>query len=148
MVEQLFPVFEIPSIVEQQEDKKVQYFYPGPLFDFISGDFVLDGAHQFTMVDGLDEYIIWCLKTLKTQKGACLSYPEYGIDIEGALSEPTHEAICSAFERTITEGLMRNSRTERVYSFEFLWTADTLMIIFIIKPKGLDAFDITMNVVT
>lgn len=148
MAEQLFPVFEIPSIVQNEESEKEQYFYPGPLFDFNAGDFVLDGAHQFTMVDGLDEYVIWCLKTLKTQLGACASYPEYGIDIDGALSEANHEAICSAFERTITEGLMRNPRTERVYNFEFLWAADSLGIIFIIKPKGLDAFDITMNVVT
>lgn len=148
MAEQLFPVFEIPSIVQQQDDEKEQYFYPGPLFDFTTGDFALDGAHQFTMVDGLDEYMIWCLKTIKTQVGACASYPEYGIDIQGALSEPSHEAICSAFERTITEGLMRNPRTERVYDFEFIWSADTLAVLFIVKPKGLDAFDITMNVVT
>lgn len=146
MAEQLFPAFEIPTIARQEEDDLEQYFYPGPLFDFNSGDFVLDGAHQFTMVDGLDEYAIWCLKTLKTQLGACASYPEYGIDIDGALSEASHEAICSAFERTITEGLLRNPRTERVYDFDFRWNGEELAIIFIVKPKGLDAFDITMDI--
>ncbi len=148
MAEQLYPVFEIPTIVQREEQEKEQAFYPGPLFDFNAGDFVLDGAHQFMMVDGLDEYIIWCLKTLKTQVGACAAYPEYGIDIDGALSEPSHPAICSAFERTITEGLMRNPRTERVYDFDFTWRADELFIVFIVKPKNLDAFDITMSVVT
>lgn len=148
MAEQLYPVFRIPTIARQTEEEQEQSFYPGPLFDFNEGDFVLDGAHQFMMVDGLDEYMIWCLKTLKTQIGACAAYPEYGIDMEGALSEPNHAAICSAFERTITEGLMRNPRTERVYDFEFAWRADELAVVFIVKPKGLDAFDITMNVVT
>lgn len=148
MAEQLFPVFEIPTITQRQEEEKQYVFLPGPLFDFVSGDFALDGAHQFTMVDGLDQYMIWCLKTLQTQRGACAAYPEYGVDSHGALSEASHGAVCSAFERTITEALMRNPRTERVYGFDFAWNADSLAIVFIVKPQGFDAFDITMNVVT
>lgn len=148
MAEQLFPIFEIPSIVSKVQDTIDSYFWPGPLFDFTKGDFTLDGANRVVMVDGMDEYILWTLKTLKTQFGACSAYPEYGIDIEGALAEQQRPAVQSAFERTITEGLMRNPRTERVYSFEFGWEADELEISFIVKPKNLDAFDVNMSIMT
>lgn len=148
MPEQLFPVFEIPSIVQQETESRDEAFYPGPLFDFDAGDYVRDGQHQILMVDGLDTYMLWCIKALKTQLGACASYPDFGIDVDGALSEANNAAICSAMERTITEALMRNPRTERVYSFEFVWTANVLAIVFIVKPKDLDAFDLSMNVIT
>lgn len=148
MAEQLFPVFEIPSVTVHAQDVINHYFWPGPLFDFSTGDFVRDGANRVVMVDGRDEYILWVLKTIKTQLGACTAYPEYGIDIEGAIAENERSAVQSAFERTITEGLMRNPRTERVFSFEFGWEADELTIYFIVKPKNLDAFDVNMNVAT
>ena len=148
MAEQLFPVFDLPSIAQQTQDDTDKYFWPGPLFDFYLGDFVRDGANRVITVNGYDSYVLWVLKTLKTQVGACAAYPEYGIDIDGALSEPNRAAIQSAFERTITEGLMRNPRTERVYSFEFGWSADELAIAFIVKPRGYDAFDASMNIIT
>ena len=99
------------------------------------------------MADGYEAYKEWVLKVLKTQEGACLSYINTGIDQEGALAEVNREAVESAFERTITDALLRNVCTERVYDFEFSWDVNVLSISFNVKPKSWAAFDVLMNVV-
>jgi len=100
MADSLYPVFEIPSLAAE-DDEAERVFKPSPLFDFDTGDFVRDGANRVVMVDGRDAYIIWVLKALKTQQGACLAYMDTGIDYEDAMSETPREAVQAAFERTI-----------------------------------------------
>jgi hypothetical protein len=146
MADSLYPVFEIPSLVAE-DDEAERVFKPAPLFDFDTGDFVRDGANRVVMVDGRDAYIIWVLKALKTQQGACLAYMDAGIDYEDAMSETPREAVQAAFERTITEALMRHPCTERVFDFEFEWDSDSLYMAFTVKPKAWAAFDVGMNVV-
>lgn len=146
MADTLYPVFEIPTSEPQNEDAE-QAFKPSPLFDFDTGDFVRDGANRIVMVDGRDAYILWVLKTLKTQQGACMSYMEAGIDYEGALAETSREAVQAAFERTISETLLIHPCTDRVYDFEYEWDSDTLYTAFTVKPKTWAAFDVAMNVV-
>lgn len=146
MAKTLYPVFEIPSLnpINSDEEKTLK---ASPLFDFEIGDFVRDGANRVIMTDGREAYKSWVLKVLNTQRAACLSYIETGIDQEGALSEPTREAVESAFERTITDALLRNVCTERVCEFEFAWDIDVLTISFVVKPKSWSAFDASLNVV-
>lgn len=146
MANMLYPVFEIPSLRPISTDEE-QTYKPAPLFDFEAGDFVRDGANRVVMADGYEAYKAWVLKVLKTQEGACLSYINTGIDQEGALAEVNREAVESAFERTITDALLRNVCTERVYDFEFSWDVNTLSISFNVKPKSWAAFDVLMNVV-
>lgn len=148
MAQQLYPVFEIPSIW-QDNTEEIQGFMPGPLFDFDTGDFVRDGANRVIMVDGRDEYVIWVLKSLLTQRWAYEAYSDdVGIDAENAVQQPTRRAIQSALERTITEALLVNPCTERVYGFTYQWDVDQMNATFIVKPKNWDAFDVNMNVVT
>lgn len=148
MANQLYPVFEIPSIW-QDDTENEQAFKPGPLFDFDIGDFVRDGSNRVIMCDGRDEYILWVLKMLKTQRWACPAYSdECGIDAEDAAQQPSRRAVQSAFERTITEALLVNPCTERVYGFDYEWSTDELEVTFIVKPRNWDAFDVNMNVVT
>ncbi len=142
----LYPVFDIPTAQSENEDTG-KVFKPCPLFDFDTGDFVLDGSGRVVMVDGNDAYILWVLKALGTQEGASLSYMDFGIDSEGALAEISRDAAESAFERTITETLMCHPCTERVYDFVFEWEPDNLHIEFTVKPRSWAAFDINMNVV-
>ena len=149
MAEQLYPVFEIPSMEEQEDDSAVyadDYFWPGPLFDFEKGDFAQNGANQVIMVDGYDEYMIWVMKCIRTQIGSCQSYPEFGIDIEGSIAEESHEAIEAALEKTITDGLMRNPRTERIFNFEITFNGDSISVYFIVEPKDQQAFEMTMTI--
>ena len=144
--ETLYPVFEIPSAVPDDEDKE-QTFLPSPLFDYEKGDFVRNGANRIVMVDGQDAYILWVLKALKTQRGACLSYMDVGVDHESALAETSREAVQAAFERNISEALLANPCTDRVYDFSFEWDGDALYTAFTVKPKNWAAFDIALNVV-
>jgi len=148
MANQLFPTFDVPAAwYEEAEDE--QALKSGPLFDYDTGDFVRDGANRVIMVDGRDNYILWCLKMLKTQRWACDAYyDDTGVDAEGAMQKPSRKAIQSAFERTITEALLEHPCTERVYGFDYDWSADELGITFIIKPRNWDAFDVNMNVVS
>ena len=150
MAEQLYPVFEIPSMTEKEDSKGIyadEYFWPGALFDFSKGDFVRNGANQVVMVDGADEYLLWVGKCIRTQIGACASYPEFGIDLEGSLAEGTQEGIRASLEKTITEALLRNPRTERVHTIDIYFDGDSVEIFFIVQPKGLPAFDINLKVV-
>ena len=146
MAEQLYPVFEIPTLSVSNTETG-RDFKPCPLFDFDLGDFVRDGANRVVMAEGRDAYILWVLKTLKTQRGACLSYMGAGIDSEAALAEMTREAVQSAFERTISDALLVHPCTERVYDFVYDWDSDTLYIKFTVKPRAWAAFDVSMNVV-
>lgn len=147
MANRLFPVFDIPDLDEDNANQ-AEEMKAGPLFDYELGDFVLDGQNRVVYVDGKDNYMLWCLKTLNTQLGACASYSGYGIDIEGATDQPTREAVQSAMQRTITEALMENDATERVHMFTFDWEASELYISFVIEPKNWEAFDVNMSVVT
>lgn len=147
MANQLYPVFDIPTLYEEDGEEQL-VMKPGPLFDFDTGDFVLDGAKRVVMVDGRDEYILWCLKMLKTQLGACEAYLDYGVDTDEALMEPDRKAVQSALERTITEALMMHPSTERIYGFYFEWEAQEVAVSFVVKPKQFDAIDMSMNIVT
>lgn len=144
--QQLYPVFEIPAVRFTDTDAE-RGMKAGPLFDFDTGDFVRDGANRVVMVDGRDQYILWCLKALKTQWNACQAYPDHGIDFDGALEKPDRKAVQSALERTVTEALANNASTERVYGFEYHWETDGVQVTFVVKPKLWEAFDINMNVV-
>lgn len=75
--EQLYPVFNIPTLVTAEDDTE-KAFKPGPLFDYDKGDFVRDGANRVVMVEGRDAYILWCLKTLKTSWARVMGIPVSG----------------------------------------------------------------------
>ena len=144
---QLYPVFNVPvaDVIESQDAE--QEFKPAPLFDYEKGDFVRDGANRVVMVDGREAFKNWVLKTISTQRGSCLAYPDIGIDYEGALLAPTHEAVQSALERTISEALLSDPHTDRVYDFEFKWQADSITVSFTVQPKSWAAFNIEQTIV-
>jgi len=142
--ETLYPVFDIPSIRTQIDAEQV--FKPAPYFDFETGDFLRDSTGHVLMADGYQSYKIWVLKALKTQLDACLCYLDFGIDLEGAFAETARKASESVLERTITEALLINPGTERIYEFAFVWAADTVEVSFVVKPRNWAAFDINFNV--
>lgn len=147
MADSLYPVFSIPEL-DEGEQEEAEEMKAGPLFDYELGDFVLDGQNRVVFVDGRDNFMLWCLKALNTQLGACGAYEGFGIDFDGAQEEPTRDAVQSAMERTITEALTENPATERVRDFSFDWNGSELYIEFVIEPKNWEAFDVNMTVVT
>ncbi|MCI8536757.1 MAG: DUF2634 domain-containing protein [Hungatella sp.] len=130
MANGLFPVFDVPSTLVEETKQQTQYA-PVPMWDMEAGDFVTDGAGRTLYGSGYDAWVLWCTKSILTQRWAHDGYnANEGIEAEQAFKEPDREAIESAFERTITEALLADpmGRTAQVRDFEFTWEADSLCI--------------------
>ena len=131
----LYPSFEMPEIVEQQQAQPEPEYPKSYLFDFEKGDFVLDGAGRIVIADGYTAWVQWCVKTVMTERFACLAYSgNYGVEIDKALKQPTRAAVETEVERTITEALIIDPRTEMVKDFSFRWYADELYVTFTVVP--------------
>ena len=144
MAEGLFPVFDVPSDIEEDENEGAEYA-PGPLWDMEAGDFVTDGAHRTLYGSAYDSWVLWCTKTIMTQRWAHLGYSDNaGIEAEEAFAEPDREAVESSFERTITEALLADpmGRTLSVRNFEYRWEADCLWISCVVTGRDGSTADI------
>jgi hypothetical protein len=131
----LFPTFEMPELVEDQQPVPEPEYPESYLFDFKKGNFVLDGAGQVVEADGHTAWAQWCVKTVLTERFAFLAYSwDYGVEIEEALKNPNRAAIEAEVERTITEALMLDPRTELVRDFSFRGQADELYVSFTVVP--------------
>lgn len=141
----LFPVFEVPELVNDTEKFEDNY-KPSVLWDIEKGDFILDGAGRMTVCDGKEAFKTWCYKIVQTERFECLAYTsDIGTEMNKALKEMDNEAVESAVERTITEALMVNPRTEYVRDFEFEWDGDGLCSSF--SVKGVEWEEIPISVI-
>ena len=60
------------------------------------------------------------------------------------LAEDSEKAVESAIERTISEALMVNPRTEYVRQFEFVWNGDAVSVSFVVKGVDIDEFKVSI----
>ena len=144
MSNNLFPVFDVPSALAGETETQNKY-PPAPMWDVEKGDFVMDGAKKTLYGSGYDAWVLWCTKTIMTQRWAHDGYSSNaGIEADEAFSEPDREAQESAFERTITEALLADpmGRTTQVTDFEFTWEADSLWIECIVTGDDGNTADI------
>ncbi len=131
----LYPAFEMPELVEQARPKPEPDYPESYLFDFEKGDFVVDGAGRVVIANGHTSWVQWCVKTVLTERFTFLAYSwDYGVENEEALKNPNRAAIEAEVERTITEALMVDPRTELVRDFAFRRHADELYVSFTIVP--------------
>jgi len=131
----LYPAFDVPEIVEQQQTEPAPKYGKSWLFDFEKGDFVLDGAGRVVEADGHTAWVQWCMKTVLTQRFAHLIYSfDYGTEIEEALKQPSRKAVEAELERVITEALLVDPRTEMVRDFTFEWEGDLVKVSFTAVP--------------
>jgi len=131
MANNLFPVFEMPSAIVDPLTVNTPQYPPSPLFNVETGEFITDGTGRPLMGNGYSAWVLWCTKTILTQRWAYYGYSSNaGIEAEEAFLEPGMKAIQSSFERTITEALMADpmGRTQMVRDFIFMWNADSLFI--------------------
>jgi hypothetical protein len=148
LADNLFPVFDVPSALYGDEILTKNRYAPAPLFDIEKGDFVVDGAKQMLYGNGYEAWILWCTKTILTQRWAFLGYStNAGIEAEQAFVEPDRSAIESAFERTITEALLADpaGRTQQVREFAFSWCGDSLSISCVVSGDDGDSATISAN---
>lgn len=138
----LFPVFEVPKLTRSQDETRISY-KPSAAWDMEKGDFVRNGATQLVKCNGREAYKTWCYKMACTERYTCLAYPDaLGVELESAVREKTNPAVESAVERTITEALMVNPRTEYVRGFSFTWRGDELHCSFTVKGMGWEEFSL------
>lgn len=144
MAETLFPVVDIPSLSRPAQTTDIRY-KRSAAWDLKEGDFVRDGAGKVLTDTGRDAYAVWCIKVSTTERYAHLAYPNsIGAELETAKAEPSNAAVELLLERTIREAIMVNPRTEYVRDFEFEWNGDHLKVIFTVKGKGLEEFQIEL----
>lgn len=144
----LYPAFDMPELVEQQQTEPAPKYGKSWLFDFKKGDFVVDGAGRVTEADGHRAWIQWCIKTILTQRFAYVIYSsDYGTELEEAQKQPDRKAVEIELERAITEALLVDPRTEMVKDFVFEWEGDTVKVSFVAVPVvgPLERLEVILN---
>ncbi len=138
MSQPLFPVVQVPEFMSENAGYDTEY-RRSARWDPAAGDFVRDGANRMVECDGREAYSIWCFKIAQTERYRCLAYPDsIGVEMERALDNDDEKTVESMVQRTITEALMVNPRTEDVLDFEFSWDGDNMHCRFKVKGAGWD----------
>ncbi len=138
MSQPLFPVVEIPDFIPENTGYDTEY-KRSARWDPVAGDFVRDGANRIAECDGMEAYAVWCFKIAQTERYRCLAYPDsIGTEMEKALDNDDEKTVESMVQRTITEALMVNPRTEDVFDFEFFWNGDSMQCKFKVKGVNVD----------
>ncbi|MCL6597932.1 MAG: DUF2634 domain-containing protein [Alicyclobacillus macrosporangiidus] len=131
----LFPVFDAPDIVDTSPAAQVPTYGTSWLFDFEKGDFVTDGSGHVVTCDGYQAWAQWCAKAVLTERFRYLAYSSnYGVEMDAALQHPDPKAVQSDVERTITEALLVDPRTESVQNFTFSRSGDGQAVAFEAVP--------------
>lgn len=133
MPEQLFPVVKVPDFIPESMRYDTKY-RSSAKWDPAAGDFVRDGANRMVECDGREAFAIWCFKVAQTERYRCLAYPDsIGTEMERALDNDDERTVESMVQRTITDALMVNPRTEEVRDFVFSWDGDNMHCTFVVK---------------
>ena len=141
MADELFPTFDVPDVDEEEEEYDAEY-KRSIRWDPELGDFVRDSSNRLVECDGYEAYMIWCYKMVQTQRESHLAYTEVisgsdlGVEMEEISQEDDHDTVESMIERTMTEALEINPRTEYVGDFIFSWDGDDVHCRFVVK--GID----------
>lgn len=141
MTDELFPMFDVPDVDEEEEEYDTEY-KRSIRWDPELGDFSRDSSNRLVECDGYEAYMIWCYKTIQTERDSHLAYIEevsgsdLGVEMEEVSQEEDNETAESMIERTITEALEVNPRTEYVGNFLFSWDGDGVHCQF--DVKGID----------
>lgn len=145
MSQQLFPVVQLPEFTKENTSYDTEY-RRSVRWDLAAGDFVRDGANRMVECDGREAFAIWCYKIAQTERYRCLAYPgSIGVEMERAMEDDDEKTVESMVERTITEALMVNPRTEDVLDFEFSWDGDRMHGTFTVKGVDWDE-EITITI--
>lgn len=124
---------EVPEFQEEEDEYDAKYKRTVK-WDVEKGDFVRDGANRVQGCPGEEGFAVWCYKTAITERNACLAYPdEIGAEMEEAMDDDEADIVESQVERTITEAVEINPRTEWIGDFEFTWDGDTMHCSFSVK---------------
>jgi hypothetical protein len=136
----LYPTFEMPELVEEQQAEPEPEYGESWLFDFARGDFVVDGTGRVVIADGHTAWAQWCMMAVTTQRFAYPVYGnDYGAELDEAVRQKDRGAVEADVEQTVTETLLIDPRTKLVRDFAFRWEGDQLFVSFVAEPVIGDA---------
>ena len=140
MADELFPIFDVPEVDAEEEEEEYDVEYKRSIrWDPELGDFVRDSSNRLVESDRYEAYVIWCYKMLQTERDSHLAYIEefsgsdLGVEMEAVAQEDDHKTVESMIERTMTEALEVNPRTDYVGNFSFSWEGDNVHCQFEVK---------------
>lgn len=144
----LYPVFEAPALVPSGATATPAQGKAWA-WDFVAGDFVLDGTGRLVELDGANAWAQWCIKAVLTERYVHLIYSgQYGCEVEAAMrSASNRRSAESEVSRAITEALVADPRTRSVRDFAFVWAGDEISVAFTVEPvTGAAAkLEVTLN---
>lgn len=144
MVGALFPVVDVPEFIQEEKGYDTEY-RRSIRWNPETGDFVRDSANRIMEAEGRETFAIWCFKIAQTERYRCLAYPDViGTEMERALCQGDEKTIESMVQRTITEALFVNPRTEEVRDFSFTWEGDRMYCTF--RVKGVGGNEVTITI--
>lgn len=139
----LFPVFDAAPVLSTPSTQ-TPVFKPDFLFDFETGDFVLDGAKRVQIADGYTAWRQWCIKQMYIVKYALLGYSnDVGIDYELFRAQISREAQEVVLSMSITDALKIDPRTQDLSNFSFEWEGDSVWVSF--EVTATDGTNITLE---
>lgn len=144
----LFPTFSVASTLAEGA-VAVEKYKSAPFFDLEKGEFKVDGGGKMLYGTGYDAWVLWCTKTVETQRLAHAAYSSFiGTEWVEAFAEPDRAAQESALERTISEALLADpqGRTVRVYDFVFLSLGDSISASFQVLGAQGETASITVQI--
>ena len=145
MTEELYPVFDVPEVSDEDEEEYDTEYKRSMKWDPAKGDFVRDSTNRVMECSGQEAFMVWCYKIALTERYSCLAYPdEIGTELEDAVCDDDPATVESRMQRTITEALMTNPRTESVDNFVFTWNGDTVSCTF--DVVGIDAYKFQVTI--
>lgn len=147
MADNLYPVYDVPSMNTVDPEEKRKYS-PSLYFDYELGDFRLDGRSNIVIAEGQEAYKQWCIKTILTERFACLAYSDcIGTEMALVAAQPDYDAQCSDIERQYTEALMANPKTQYVRDFQFSQPhPDSIAVSFVVKGREYDEESIYITI--
>ncbi|GKV54232.1 hypothetical protein NCCP2222_01790 [Sporosarcina sp. NCCP-2222] len=131
MVNQLYPSFDAPDLMADEEVETLQDVYAYK-FDYDQERLVVTGTGKAVKGGPIDAYRFWAVKCCLTERYKYVSYTDdFGVEFERIMAADYPRPIAeSEIKRTITEALMVDERTVSVGGFSFEWEGDSCWIHF------------------
>lgn len=129
----LFPEFVVPEILEQHIKDTNKSFKVSYNFDFVKGDFILDGTGKVVIASKIKTYNDWVVKTLDTERFENYFYStDEGVEIERIFKMKDRKVIEMELEKTITDAILADklNRGKFLKNFEFIWLNNELEVLF------------------
>jgi hypothetical protein len=118
------PTFAVPQTrTGAVTPTAAQLYPPAPLFDFVRGDFVRDGAGRIMRADGWTAWAQRSIKTILTRKRTSPLYsPEFGTSLDLDVLHRGRVARENAVHLDVRATLRRDPATLDVDQFTFTYT--------------------------